>query len=175
MPDADRRLHPNPADATGSFGSPTPPRAGIVAGDVSPEMKGDKYAVGGPASPAADSFSSPHRTQGAPGHVAKVVDWVENEANKPQPVPDRSALSPVRVTVAPGDDDDSAGEKRRSRSSLTASVVGGFAAATSGALQRMRAARDAPETPVAAPRVRRSLKTATEEEQVEELAIWRAE
>ena len=173
MPDADRRLHPIPADATGSFGSPDSTAGGIVAGDVSPEMKGDKYAVGGPAFPAAESLSSPHRTQGAPGHVAKVVDWVENEANKPQPVPDRSALSPVRVTVAPGDDDDSAGEKRRSRSSLTASVVGGFAAATSGALQRMRAARDAPETPVAAPRVRRSLKTATEEEQVEELAMAR--
>ena len=34
----------------------------------------------------------------------------------------------------------------------------------------MRAARDAPETPVAAPRVRRSLKTATEEEVAEYLA-----
>ena len=180
MPDADRRLHPDPADATGSFGSPDSTAGGIIAGGVSPEMKGDKYAVGHPASPAADSFSSPHRTQGAPGHVAKVVDWVENEANKPKPVPDRSALSPVRVSVAPRRDDDddddddvSPGDKRRSRSSLTASVAAGFAAATSGALQRMRAARDAPETPVAAPRVRRSLKTATEEEQEEELAMAR--
>ena len=97
MPDADRRLHPDPADATGSFGSPDSTAGGIVAGGVSPEMKGDKHAVGARV-PAADSFSSPHRTQGAPGHVAKVVDWVENEANKPQPVPDRSALSPVRVS-----------------------------------------------------------------------------
>ena len=119
--------------------------------------RGDKFALTSPQS--AGSPASPHLTQGAPGHVARVVDWAEREAQGEL----LSAEKPTR----------SDRERRSGRGSLTSSVVGGFAAATSGALERLRASRNAPETPVMPPKTRRSLRDALPEEQEEEIALAR--
>jgi hypothetical protein len=137
------------------FGSPD--AAGALApGGASPTIRGDKFA---PVSPqSAGSPASPHLTQGAPGHVARVVDWAEREAQG-------ELLSSSQKR---------SDRNRRSKSgSLTSSVVGGFAAATSGALERLRASRNAPETPVMPPKTRRSLRDALPEEQEEEIALAR--
>ena len=123
------------------FGSPD-------AGGASPIIRGDKFEL--PSPQGAGSPASPHLTQGAPGHVARVVDWAEREAQG-------ELLS----------------AEKKKRGSLTSSIVGGFAAATSGALERLRAARNAPETPVMPPKTRRSLRDALPEEQEEEIALAR--
>ena len=137
------------------FGSPD--AAGALApGGASPTIRGDKFA---PVSPqSAGSPVSPHLTQGAPGHVARVVDWAEREAQG-------ELLSSSQKR--------SDRNRRSKRGSLTSSVVGGFAAATSGALERLRASRNAPETPVMLPKTRRSLRDALPEEQEEEIALAR--
>ena len=138
------------------FGSPVAADA-LAPGGASPTIRGDKFALTSPQS--ADSPASPHLTQGAPGHVARVVDWAEREAQGEL----LSAEKPTR----------SDRERRSGRGSLTSSVVGGFAAATSGALERLRASRNAPETPVMPPKTRRSLRDALPEEQEEEIALAR--
>ena len=143
------------------FGSPDSTAGGARVSE-SPETNGDECAVVAPS----ETIVSPHRTQGEPGHVAKVVDWVENDL-----------VPPARSPGSPGGDASAkmASKKRRGVSGVAASVAGGFASATSGALQRMRAARNAPETPVAArkPAVRRSLVDADRAHQEEELAMAR--
>ena len=138
------------------FGSPVAADA-LAPGGASPTIRGDKFALTSPQS--AGSSASPHLTQGAPGHVARVVDWAEREAQGEL----LSAEKPTR----------SDRERRSGRGSLTSSVVGGFAAATSGALERLRASRNAPETPVMPPKTRRSLRDALPEEQEEEIALAR--
>ena len=138
------------------FGSPVAADA-LAPGGASPTIRGDKFALTSPQS--AGSPASPHLTQGAPGHVARVVDWAEREAQGEL----LSAEKPTR----------SDRERRSGRGSLTSSVVGGFAAATSGALERLRASRNAPETPVMPPKTRRSLRDALPEEQEEEIALAR--
>lgn len=124
-----------------SFGSP----GGLANGGASPQaLRANKFAFASPGS--VNSPNSPHHTQGAPGHVAKMVDWVEHASTGEQ------LLSSEKTN--------SSGKKRTGRrSSLTSSVVGGFAAATSGALERLRASRNAPETPVLPPKVRRSIRS----------------
>ena len=112
------------------FGSPVAADA-LAPGGASPTIRGDKFALTSPQS--AGSSASPHLTQGAPGHVARVVDWAEREAQGEL----LSAEKPTR----------SDRERRSGRGSLTSSVVGGFAAATSGALERLRASRNAPRRP----------------------------
>jgi hypothetical protein len=70
---------------------------------------------------------SPHKTQGAPGHVAKVKASIESG-------------EVVRKSK------DGGGKLRKSLN-----VIGGFKKATSGLMAKLRASRDAPETPVRRP------------------------
>ena len=101
---------------------------------------------GGGASPGGAFAESPHATQGAPGHVVKIVTRLETSSagmgtsvSHPNPSAMRASLS----------------------------VVNGFAAATSGALERMRASRDAPETPVKRPSPKRRVDVDVEGDDVD--------
>jgi hypothetical protein len=141
-----------------SFGSPD--SAGLAQhGGVSPTFNANKF--GSPGS----VVHSPHHTQGTHGHVAKMVDWVQGAATE--------ELVPLSAEKTNSSDGKHNSAKRASRSSLSSSVAGGFALATSGALQRLRASRDAPETPVLVPKIRRSLRSASVNEIEEEIALAR--
>ena len=70
---------------------------------------------------------SPHETQGAPGHVAKV----------------KASIESGEVTRK---SKDGGGKLRKSLN-----VIGGFKKATSGLMAKLRAFRDSPETPVRRP------------------------
>ena len=76
------------------FGSPVAADA-LAPGGASPTIRGDKFALTSPQS--ADSPASPHLTQGAPGHVARVVDWAEREAQGEL----LSAEKPTRTDTGP--------------------------------------------------------------------------
>ena len=87
-----------------------------------------------------DDAVSPHETQGAPGHVAKV----------------KASIESGEVTRK---SKDGGGKLRKSLN-----VIGGFKKATSGLMAKLRASRDAPETPVRRP----SPKTGRGEDSVED-------
>ena len=60
-----------------------------------PRSRGDKFAL---SPQSAGSPASPHLTRGAPGHVARVVDWAEREGGRTPVRGEADALGP-RETV----------------------------------------------------------------------------